>query len=339
MRSLILFIMLSLFSLSVSAQEPVGICYAPGKLIVFLAGSMSVPVQKLVQAFTQKNHNIKVFTESAGSRTCARKIVDLHKDCDIMISADVAVIEQLLMPKYASWAIIFAGNEMGLAYTPQSRHAADITTGNWFNTLTKTDVNIGRSDPNSDPCGYRTVLLYRLAEHWYKKPGLAKKLLSKNPEMLRPKETDLLALLEIGNLDYVPIYRSVAVQHKLQFLSFPPEFSLCCEEYAENYAQVSVELAGATPGTIISRKGAPISYALTVPKTARHKDLAFRFISFMLSPRGRELLEDSGMTFKMVLIPKPSALPRDLLDLLPGGMMKLKSKTSMDSKPQVGVSR
>lgn len=278
---------------------------------------MSVPVRELVQVFTEKNRLLKVYAEAAGSRTCARKITDLHRSCDVFISADLAVIETLLMPEHTDWAIVFAGNEMGIAYTNDSRHAEIIASDNWIDLLCEPEVIVGRSDPNSDPCGYRTVLTYRLAEQYYNRSGLADILLHKNMEMIRPKETDLLALLEVGTLDYVPIYRSVAVQHKLRFLPFPQEINLCCENMANLYALESVSLSGKSPGETIVRKGAPISYALTILRNAPNRELAERFVSFMLSPRGRRILEGAGMSSKLSIVPKDVILPESLPFMLP----------------------
>ena len=37
--------------------------------------------------------------------------------------------------------------------------------------LLSDDVIYSRSDPDADPCGYRSVLTMMLAEKYYKKPG------------------------------------------------------------------------------------------------------------------------------------------------------------------------
>ncbi|MCL1973294.1 MAG: tungstate ABC transporter substrate-binding protein WtpA, partial [Bacteroidetes bacterium] len=36
---------------------------------------------------------VRVLSEGAGSLDCARKITELHRPCDIMASADYAVID------------------------------------------------------------------------------------------------------------------------------------------------------------------------------------------------------------------------------------------------------
>ena len=91
------------------------------KLIIFHAGSLSVPFKQIAKAFEKKYPEIRVELEAAGSRACARKISDLNKPCDIMASADYKVIDNLLIPEFASWNLKFASNEMALVYSNKSK--------------------------------------------------------------------------------------------------------------------------------------------------------------------------------------------------------------------------
>lgn len=264
------------------------------ELIIFHAGSLSVPMKEVIKAFNVENPEVKVLTESAGSRDCARKITDLKKQCDLMASADYTVIDQLLIPDYATWNIRFASNEMVIVFNDESRHADEIDSTNWFDILLKEDVTFGRSDPNSDPCGYRTVLVSKLAETYYQKPGIADKLLAKDNKYIRPKETDLLALLEIKTLDYVFIYRSVAVQHHLKFVELPAKINLENPGYADYYSKVKVKISGEKLGEWITKTGEPMIYGITIIKNAPHKKNANMFINFLLSDKGMEIMEKNG---------------------------------------------
>ena len=106
-------------------------------------------------------------SEAAGSLACARKITELKMECDIIAVADYKVIDQMLIPEYCKWNIPFAGNEMIIAYTNRSEFADEMNSGNWYKILARENVRIGRSDPDSDPCGYRTVLTLQLADMMY----------------------------------------------------------------------------------------------------------------------------------------------------------------------------
>ena len=265
------------------------------QLIIFHAGSLTIPFDQIITAFQKENPNVEIVKEIAGSRECARKITELHKDCDIMASADYRVIDNLLIPEYADWNIKFAANEMAIVYTEHSKKANKINADNWMEILLDKDINYGRSEPNSDPCGYRTILTAKLAEKYYKIPGFAAKLLSKDNEYIRPKEVDLLALLEVGELDYIFLYRSVAEQHGLKYLLLPDEINLKKSEYEELYKQVSTELNGKCPGEKITVKGEAMVYGITIPKNSPNRITAMNFLKFLLDKsKGLAILEQNG---------------------------------------------
>jgi len=265
------------------------------KLIIFHAGSLSIPFREVAKAFNRHHPGVEVLREAGGSRTCARKISDLGRPADIMASADYTVIENLLIPKYASWNISFATNEMAIMYRPDSNYAKEINGQNWYKILLRKDVEYGHSDPNSDPCGYRSQLVWQLAEKYYKVPGLYEKLKAGCPEKnVRPKETDLIALLEAGELDYVFIYKSVSMQHNMPFVKLPVNINLASSKYAGFYEQASTRISGKAPGSFIVKKGKPMVYGITIPKNAPHRKRAIQFISFLLGPEGREIMRRNG---------------------------------------------
>ena len=263
------------------------------ELIIFHAGSLSVPFRDISAAFNKKHPDVVIKAEAAGSRSCARKISDLHKPCDIMASADYKVISNLLMPDHADFNIQFAFNEMAIAYTENSRYASEINSGNWHEILLKDNVAFGRSDPDLDPCGYRTLMTFQLAQEHYAIDGLAEKLKSKD-RYIRPKETDLLALLEAGEIDYMFIYRSVAVQHKLKTLLLDDEINLKSPQMTDIYSKAKVKVSGKKPGDFFTRTGEAMIYSVTICKNAPNPDLAANYLEFLLSPEGQAIMQKSG---------------------------------------------
>ena len=273
------------------------------EIIIFAAGSLAVPMQKMEKAFEAAHPDIDVKTEFSGSRTAARKVSELKKECDIVVSSDYTVIDEILIPDHATWNIRFATNELAIGYTAGSRHAGEINRHNWKDLLLKDDVHYGRSDPATDPCGYRTILTLQLAEKYYEQPGLAEKILQKDRKYIRPKETDLLALLETGTLDYIFIYKSVILQHGLKLLSLPDSINLGFPSLKDFYAQATVAIPGKKPGETIIKKGEPIVYGVTMVKNAPHKENAISFLQFMLGEKGRIILDANGQT---PAIPSPT---------------------------------
>ncbi len=265
------------------------------ELTIFHAGSLSVPFREVSVLFEQRHPGIAVKAEAGGSRECARKISDLGRSCDVFGSADYKVVENLLMPEHADFNIRFATNEMAIVYTGKSNRADEISPSNWPEILLQDDVAFGRSDPNSDPCGYRTVMVFQLAEKHYDVPGLATGLAQKHGhKYIRPKETDLLALLEAGEIDYLFIYRSVGQQHRLKILRLPDEISLRSPELADLYGSATVAVTGKQPGELITRSGGPIVYSVTIPRTAPNRDLAEAYVALLLSPEGQAIMSKCG---------------------------------------------
>lgn len=264
------------------------------KLVIFHAGSLSVPVRELSAAFMEKNPGVTILTEAAGSLHSARKITDLGKTCDIMLSADHYVVSNMLIPEYASWNISFATNEIVIAYRAESAYSSIIREENWADILLKDDVIFGRADPDADPCGYRTVFAARLAEELYGRHGLADSILVKDTEYIRPKEVDLVALVSSGVIDYMFQYRSVAIQHGLSYLELPDAINLSSPFMTDRYAGVSYMIPGEKPGSRTEVKGDYISYSGTVLDRAPEKELAVRFFEFMLGEEGRKIFMDCG---------------------------------------------
>ena len=266
-----------------------------GDLIIFHAGSLTVPVDELGQAFREQHPGVKFQTEASGSNDAARKISELGREADLMMSADYTVIDKLLIPDFAEWNVRFARNTMVIAYTDQSKYADEFRAENWYEILSREDVIFGHSEPDADPCGYRTLLVWQLAGKHYNEPGLYGRLDENCPlENVRPKSVELIALLESGDMDYAFEYRSVAVQHGLKFVELPDEINLSMVEHADFYGQASVDIAGSEPGETMTMVGKPIVYGVTVPKNPPSPDLAVAFVEFLLGPEGQVIMEGQG---------------------------------------------
>jgi len=255
-------------------------------ITIFHAGSLSVPLKAITDSFKRHNPEVTFNLEAAGSLECARKITDLNRQCDLFFSADYQVINHLLVTKHADFVIPFSGNRMVIAYSPKSKLSSSINSLNWTSILLNPKVTYGRSDPNADPCGYRTVLVLQLAEKYYGKKGFADSLLAKDNQFIRPKEVDLLALLETGAIDYLFIYESVVKQHGLKYISLPDSVNLGNFSLASHYDAVQVKVRGTSPTDSISIVGEPIVYAFTIPKNAPNAWLALRFAEYFLADTG-----------------------------------------------------
>ena len=287
-------------------------------LKIFHAGSLSEPLNDVSEAFKKYakgglGYDVEIQAEASGSVMAVRKVTDLGKKADVVAVADYTLIPQLLVPNFTDFYVLFATNEIVIAFTDKSKYADEMTSENWYEILAREDVSFGFSDPNQDPCGYRSVMVMKLADLYYGKP-IFKTLVEKNTNIyaegsniiapkdiqiktdkvvIRPKETDLTGLVESGSLDYYFIYKSVAMQHNLRFIELPREINLKEFSLAEHYEQVSITL-GSTGKTI---KAKPIVYGITVLKDTPGRELALQYLRFMLSEKGKEIFEKNYQDF------------------------------------------
>ena len=304
----LLFLLLLLPSNSKSAAKVV--------LKVFHAGSLSVPFAAMEKAFEKRYPYIDVRREASGSVKAVRKVIDLHKPCDVIAVADYTLIPKMMFPQYADHVKLFARNALVLCYTAYSRYSQEINSQNWYKILARPDVKWGFSNPNDDPCGYRTVIAIGLASLYYHKPDLMKELLSpyvnlswqKSKEglfftspsnlktkghkiFIRPKSVELLGLLESKAIDYAFEYKSVALQHKLLFIPFPSAINLSQVKYVSFYKQVKIKLAN---GKVIP--GKPIVYGIATLKTAPHPKEAKLWEEFVTGKEGQKILKNCFQT-------------------------------------------
>jgi molybdate/tungstate transport system substrate-binding protein len=260
-----------------------------GPLVVFNAGSLARPIRAALDTFAVRER-VRVEQEQAGSLETARKVTELGRIPDVIALADYEVFPQLLVPEHTTWYAKFARNRMVLAYTDRSRHADSIDRQNWWRVLLRRGVESGYSDPNLDPAGYRALLVFQLAERYYREPALAARLRRAVPARnIRPKSADLVALLETGELDYAWEYESVARGAGLPFVRLPDSLSLGNLRDSAFYRTATVRVVGRRPGDTIAVGGEPITYALSIPRRAPHPQLAEQFVRFLLSDDGRRV--------------------------------------------------
>lgn len=285
-------------------------------LKVFHAGSLSVPFGKMEKAFEKKYPYLDVRRESSGSVRAVRKVTDLNKPCDVVAVADYTLIPKMMFPKYADHVKLFAKNKLVLCFTEKSKYASEINSNNWFKILARPGVKFGFSNPNEDPCGYRSVLSIGLASLYYKNPSILTNLLGKTSNIVwqktengllfiapkelkvdteklivRPKEVDLVALVESGAIDYLFLYKSVVLQHGLKYIELPDAINLSSIEKKDFYAKCKIKLAN---GKVI--KGKPIVYGIAALKDAPHPKEAKLWEDFVTGKEGKKILESCYQT-------------------------------------------
>jgi molybdate/tungstate transport system substrate-binding protein len=286
-------------------------------LVVFNAGSLARPLRAALDTFSTRN-GVRVEQENAGSIESARKLTELGRTPDVIALADYEVFPKLLIPSHLTWYAQFARNRMVLAYTDRSAGATEVDSTNWWRIALRPKVETGYADPNLDPAGYRTLLVFQLAELHYGEPGLAERLKDAVPlRNVRPKSADLVALLQTGEFDYAWEYESVAQSASLKYVVLPTAIDLSDPGSAATYARAEVRVRGATPADSLTFRGEPIVYALSIPTNAMHRELAEQFVAFLFSAEGKAIMRRAQLDVLESPVMVGSEVPSKLLEEAP----------------------
>lgn len=264
-------------------------------LVVFTAVSLSRAMRAALDTFARREGLATPAQEVGGSVELARRVTELARTPDLMVVADPEVFSNYLAPSHVDGWVLFARNRLVVAYTDRSRYAAEISTDRWYNFLTRDDVEIGRTDPDQVPIGYRTLLAWQLAERHHAVPGLASRLMARSPPRNVRPESELVALLQAGELDYVWMYESQARAVALRTLRLPSAIDLSDPALAAQYAAASLRVRGSGRTDSITVAGAPITYALAIPRAAVHRAASEKLARFLLSVDGRAILAREGL--------------------------------------------
>jgi molybdate/tungstate transport system substrate-binding protein len=277
-----------------TSSQPAGTeSVSHGTLIVFGAGTLSTPFTAELAAFKQHNPGVTIHSQFGASGDMVKDITQLGQPADVLGVADYSLIPKLMSDTskpHASWYLGFVSNQITFAYTSHSKGASQLTPANWYKVLAEPGVHIGRSNPAADPSGYQILQMLQLAQGYYHDPALAASVLKNSPDSsVAETETSLLAALQSGQIDYLAIYKSSALEQHLKYIALPPQINLSDSAMAAAYAKVTIHA-----GSLGALTAKPIIYGLTIPSTAPDAALGQKFVSFVLSAQGQAIMAANG---------------------------------------------
>lgn len=265
-------------------------------LKIIQAAALGYPFKECIRHFWKIHQDVKVELETGGSRECARKVIE-GTDVDLIGLADPAVFAELLVPRFVEEYFVIATDQIVITYDDFSRRSREITSDNWIEILLSDGVSFARADHRNVPCGYRTLMVWQLAEKLYQKPGIYQRLIEKSvPEEDFQSVTELTAAILEGRVDYAFQYLSVARQFGLNYVRLPSKINLSNPAHADFYSQANVviwEKRYSSRPVIIN--GAPIEFAVAVARKSSSKEVAQAFIDFLVSQEGGRIMEDCGL--------------------------------------------
>ncbi len=221
---------------------------------------------------------------AGGSNGLANQIKGKLRRGDVFLSATTNVNDTLMGPAngdWVKWYVGFAQSPIVIGYNPSGKFAADFKAKPWYEVLREPGIRIGRTDPKLDPKGALTVRLMDHAADVYHQPDLAKAVLgaSGNPDQVQLEES-LVGRLQSGELDAGFFYSTETSDLRIPAIQLPPEVALSAH------------------------------YTVTVLRDAANPAGAAKFVNFLLSQPGQDLMRAHGLaTVKPTLGGDAAAVP------------------------------
>ena len=258
-----------------------------GTVKVLYAGSLVNLMERAVGPAFEKQTGLRFEGYAAGSKKIANEIKGKLRRGDVFISASPKVDDALMgnaNGNQVTWYVTFAKSPLMIGYNPKSRFAHDFETKRWDEVLEAPGIRIGRTDPKLDPKGMFTLELMSKAAALYGKADLIEKTLGgpENPAQVLPEET-LVGRLQSGQLDAGFFYSTETADLNIPAVQPAPEL------------------------------GIQANYTLTVLTDAPNAAGAAKFVAFLMSAQGRDLLTAHGVDLVAPAITgDPQAIPAAL---------------------------
>jgi len=227
---------------------------------------------------------------------------------DVVEFADAGLNAQLMgvaNGNIVKWYSTFARTHLVIGFYPKGKFAPlfrKVQEGKlpWYQPLLAEGLKFGRTDPNSDPKGQRTVFAFDLAQKLYHLKNFAPRVLgpianpdphgmnSTSPEVF--PEATLVSQLSSGNLDAAIFYLPEALAAKIPYIGLPQEISFGNPKYAKLDATQHY-----TTSNGIKVTGSPAYYTISIPSTVKNETGAVAFVKFALSSKAAALGAKVGL--------------------------------------------
>jgi molybdate/tungstate transport system substrate-binding protein len=256
---------------------------AVGPVDVLYAGSLTTLMnQHIGPAFHAATGGV-VSGFAGGSDALASQIQGQVEPADVFISASPDVntkLEGAAGGGWVTWYATFATSPLVIGYDPHSSFAHALQTKPWYEVLAESGIQVGRTDPATDPKGKLADEALNKAAQLHHMPQLAG--MTSSTTNVFPEET-LVGRLQAGQLDAGFFYTAESKAAGIPSVSLGPDYSY------------------------------KATYTVTVLARAPHEAAAISFVSFLLSKQGTSILSRYGLTRTKVAVSGPtSAVPTAL---------------------------
>lgn len=258
----VLLALLPIFSAASVPDVTVSVAYA-GSLVATMEGPLKIALGRQT--------GLRFAGEAKGSRALANLISAGLRTPDVFISADPGLVARLREQHLVDRYTVFGSARMVVAYSAKSpRHAlferAAAGKMSILDVLANPSVRVGRTDPQLDPKGARTIRVLRLLGKHFDDAAKAQTVERKAEAF---PEEDLAVRVESGEIDAGFFYSTEIPGRDLHAIELPSDANLSHD----------------------------IAYAVAVMKSAPHPQAAQTFARFLLSGAGKAILEKAGVRY------------------------------------------
>lgn len=332
-------------ALIVTTRGAAGTARSASQLNVCHAGSVQVAFTQVEKEFTVQHPEVVLKDISGGSVALAGRLAAGLQPCDVYAAADYQDIDLLLKPLgLADYTIVFAKGRMVLAYlaTDPMTHGvaaagefkppASIPNAvpGWYQILLAPGVGVSSSHPFLDPSGYRTHMIFRLAQTYYNVPNLSNLLL---------EHLTINAAMGAGAANGPTLGRDYSFQFTYEhsaaataksnpsyrYVALPDRIDLSTASNNSYYARASVTIPGLGPTggtTSVSIPATRVAWGLTIPKASPNPENAIAFVSLVLGAAGTAAFNAYGpapITPARVSAVDRARLPKSMRSLVAPG--------------------
>ncbi len=247
---------------------------AGGSVSVVYAASLVRVMEGSLAVSLARQTGLRFEGEAKGSSALAHLIAAGLRTPDAFISADPQLLRDLMGSAHGSMIsgyTVFGSARMVLAYSNKSPHRVLFEQAargkrSLLDVLANPAVRLGRTDPQLDPKGARTVRAVQLLGTLFHRPAQAASILQRSPTF---PEEDLAVRVESGELDAGFFYSTEIAGRGLRVVQLPAGANLSQE----------------------------ITYSIATLRQAPHPRAARIFRDFIVGDGGKRVLERAGVRY------------------------------------------
>ena len=267
-------------------------------LLMYSADAYTNESAFLEKGFTAQTGIPMATPIAAGSSTLSADIAAGDPVSVFLSVSRTAVQGPALGSEFPGWAVAFAADQMGIAYSNATASSAGgktviaayntavstNTTADWyafFNNLTSGSVKIGISNPNTDPAGFRAWIVLELAGIAYdggvaNEQYFANRMLTNQGNITGASAASLVPALLTGQIQFLFIYKSDIASEGLSLVQLSSGVNLGLQPCNTFYEQATYMT---TAGV---QKGSAIVLWLSVPKDSTDPTDSVNFVVYTI---------------------------------------------------------